>query len=227
MKKNFVIGMLVFTALLTVLPTKKSDAFAWVVVKEALKKIIKAIDLEVQRLQNKTIALQNAEKQIENTLSKTKLQEIAGWANKQKELYQNYYEELLKVKNAIAVFEKVRNIIVRQKQLVEEYNQAFNLFKKDRHFSLREINYMYSVYAGILDESVRNIQELSLTINSFSTQMSDGKRLELIDQISGKIEKNLSTLRRFNEQNVGISLQRSRNETEMEEVKKLYGIIHP
>lgn len=217
--------MLALTTFFTVLPTKKSEAVVWEVVKEALKKIIKAIDLEVQRLQNKTIALQNAEKQIENTLSGTKLKEISDWANKQKELYKKYYDELVKVKNTIALFQKVKHIIERQQELVEEYNHAFGLFKQDGHFTPKEINYMSGVYTGILNESVRNMKELALVINSFSTQMSDGKRLELIDNIAGKIERNFSVLRGFNSQNIGISLQRSKSDRDREHIKNLYGII--
>lgn len=226
MKKHFIIGLLALTTVFTVMPTKKSDAFVWVVVKEALKKVIKAIDIKVQQLQNKTIALQNTQKQIENTLSKTKLKEISDWAKKQKELYKNYYEELLKVKNTITLFQKVRHIIQRQEQLVEEYSNAFALFKQDSHFSPQEIRYMSGVYSGILEESLRNVHELTLVINSFSTQMSDGKRLELIDKIAVKIEGNLSTLRRFNRQNIGLSLQRSINEADIQHVKMLYGITN-
>jgi hypothetical protein len=224
MKKHFIISLLVFTTFFSVLPTKKSEAVVWEVVKEALKKIIKAIDLEVQRLQNKTIALQNAEKQIENALSKTKLKEISDWANKQRELYKKYYDELVKVKNAIALFQKVKYIIERQQQLVEEYNHAFGLFKQDSHFTPKEINYMSGVYSGILGESIQNMKELALVIYSFSTQMSDGKRLELIDNIAGKIEKNFAVLRRFNSQNIGISLQRSKSEIDRQHMERLYGI---
>lgn len=224
MKKHLIIGMLALTTLFTVLPTKKSEAVVWEVVREALKKIIKAIDLEVQKLQNKTIALQNAEKQIENTLSKTKLKEISDWANKQRELYKKYYDELVKVKSAIAPFQKVKHIIERQQELVEEYNHAFSLFKQDSHFSPQEISYMSGVYTGILNESVRNMKELALVINSFSTQMSDGKRLEMIDNIADKIEKNFNVLRGFNSQNIGISLQRSRSDGDREHIQNLYGI---
>jgi len=42
------------------------------VIKLTVTKIIKAIDLKVQRMQNKTIWLQNAQKVIENQLSKNK-----------------------------------------------------------------------------------------------------------------------------------------------------------
>ena len=40
---------------------------------------------------------------------------------------------------------------------------------------------MQQVYTGILDESVKNIDQLQLVINAFVTQMSDAKRLEIIN----------------------------------------------
>jgi hypothetical protein len=57
----------------------RSDAQIIEIIKEAIIKAIKAIDLQVQRLQNATIELQNVQKQIENTLSKLKLEEISDW----------------------------------------------------------------------------------------------------------------------------------------------------
>ena len=75
------------------------------IIKAAVKKVIKAVDLKIQRLQNKTIWLQNAQKTLENQMSKLKLKEIGDWANKQKELYAKYFDELSKVKNAIGTYQ--------------------------------------------------------------------------------------------------------------------------
>ena len=55
-------------------------------IKAAIVKVIKAIDLKIQRLQNETIRLQNAQKAIENALTKTKLTEISDWVEKQRDL---------------------------------------------------------------------------------------------------------------------------------------------
>ena len=60
------------------------------IIRAAVVKAIKAMDLKIQKLQNKTIWLQNAQKEIENMLSKVKLDAISDWAKKQKELYQKY-----------------------------------------------------------------------------------------------------------------------------------------
>ena len=64
------------------------------IIKLVTEKLIKAIDLKVQEMQNQVINLQIAQKQAENNLSKNKLAEIAAWEQKQKELYQSYYTSL-------------------------------------------------------------------------------------------------------------------------------------
>ena len=194
------------------------------IIQNGVKKIIVAVDLKIQRLQNKTIWLQNAEKTLENEMSKLKLKEISDWALKQKKLYADYFDELWKVKNALQTYQNVKDIVNKQIQLVKEYKRAFNLSKQDKNFSAGELVYMGEVYSGILKESLKNIELVDLVITSFATQMSDAKRLEIIHQASDKMEQNLSDLREFNQQNLQVSLQRAKEKNDIDAVKKLYGI---
>lgn len=194
------------------------------IIKAAVKKVIKAVDLKIQRLQNKTIWLQNAQKTLENKMSKLKLDEIGDWANKQKELYAKYFEELSKVKNAISTYQTVKDIISKQSQLVKEYSRAFNLSKQDKNFTQQEIDYMQQVYSGILEESLKSIDQLQMVVTTFTTQMTDAKRLVIINNASDNIEQNLTDLRQFNQQNIRVSLQRSKEKNDVDVVKKLYGI---
>jgi len=194
------------------------------IIQAGVTKVIKAIDLKIQRLQNKTIWLQNAQKTLENKMQELKLGEISDWVEKQRKLYADYYQELWKVKSAIAYYQKVKDIIHKQLQLVDEYKQASALFKQDQHFTADDIEYMETVYSGILDESIKNLDQLYLVINSFVTQMSDAKRLELINVAGDNIEQNLTDLRQFNGQNIRLSLQRAKDQSEINAVKALYGI---
>jgi hypothetical protein len=194
------------------------------IIKAAVKKVIMAVDLKIQRLQNKTIWLQNAQKTLENKMSKLKLIEISDWSKKQKELYAKYFDELRKVKNAISSYQAVRDIIKKQVQLVQEYSKAFNLSKQDKNFTADELNYMQKVYTGILDESIKNIDQIQLVINVFATQMTDAKRLDIIYAAGNNIEQNITDLRQFNQQNIIISLQRSKEKNDINVVKKLYGL---
>ena len=155
-------------------------------------------------------------------MSKLKLTEISDWSKKQKELYAKYFDELWKVKNAISSYQSVRDIIKKQVQLVQEYAKAFNLSKQDKNFTADELDYMQKVYTGILDESIKNIDQIQLVLNAFATQMTDAKRLEIIHTAGDNIEQNITDLREFNQQNITISLQRSKEKNDIDVVKKLY-----
>jgi hypothetical protein len=224
-KKKIMICLLCF--LLISNPARPATAAAipiLEIVKAVAKKVIKAIDLRIQKLQNKTIWLQNAQKKIENVLSKLKLDEISVWTEKQKELYRNYYEELAKVKSIITYYQRIKDISEKQVRLVEEYERAWSLFQKDAHFNASELDYMHSVYSGILNESLKNIDQIFLVLDSFTTQMSDAKRLEIINAAADQIDANFDDLALFNRQNILLSLQRAKTEHDVKSVKQFYGI---
>lgn len=219
--------MALLMAVSMTVPVKRGDGQAAVVaqaIKEGVKKVITAIDLKIQRMQNKTIWLQDAQKTLENTMSKLKLDEISSWVEKQRDLYKEYYEELVEVKSVIAYYQRVRDIYRKQADLIAEYKRAWSLFKQDKHFTPEELNYMARVYAGILDESAENINEILLVVSSFKTTMSDGKRLEMINKAADRVEANYDDLLRFNEQNKILSLQRAKDLNDIQATKELYGI---
>jgi hypothetical protein len=224
MKKILIITGIVLS--ISIAPVQQTNAQIPIleIIKAAVKKVIKAVDLKIQRLQNKTIWLQNAQKTLENKMSKLKLTEISDWSKKQKELYAKYFDELWKVKNAISSYQGVRDIIKKQVQLVQEYAKAFNLSKQDKNFTVDELDYMQKVYTGILDESIKNIDQIQLVINAFATQMTDAKRLEIIHTAGDNIDQNITDLRQFNQQNITISLQRSKERNDIDVVKTLYGL---
>lgn len=189
-----------------------------------ISRAIKAIDLKIQRLQNKTLGLQNAQKVIENAMAKLHLKDIADWAARQKSLYENYFLELWQVKRLLTNYWKVKGIIQKQVQLVSEYKHAWGRIKKDPHFSVRELQQMYGIYSGILEESLRNLDQLTLACSALTTQMSDGRRLQLITQAGKLISGNLADLRRFNSHNFQLSLGRAADLTDLLITKKIYGL---
>jgi hypothetical protein len=223
-RKTFFIATII-TVVLVSAPTKEAHAIDIVaIIKAAVVKVIKAVDLMIQRLQNETIALQNIAKVLENKLSQLKLKEIAQWTEKQREQYRKYFDELWKVRNTIASYKRVHMIIARQKAIVVEYKFTWHMVNQDKHFTRSEIDYMYRVYTGILNESVYNLDQILLVINSFKMQMSDAKRLEIINKAGDDIDQNYYDLKQFNNQNIQLSMSRAKDEHEIESVRKLYGL---
>jgi hypothetical protein len=206
MQKWFII--LTVAGMAALLPVQQVHAQIPVldIIKAGITKVIKAIDLEVQRLQNQTVGLQSAQKVVENTMSELHLNEITGWMQQQKDLYSEYYNELW------------------QTQLVAEYNQAWHLLQQDKHFTAGEISYMSQVYSGILDATVQNINQLLVAVNAFTTQMSDAQRIAFINQVGHQVDKNYDDLHRFNTQNSLVSLSRTKDENDAAMVRWMYGL---
>ena len=194
------------------------------VIKLVVKKVINAIDLAVQQAQNKTIILQNAQKEVENVMSKLELDDISDWVEKQRKLYADYYQELWQVKQIISGYDKVKTIVQLQSRIVSEYHQANALFRRDQHFTAAELDHMTQVYGGILRASLQNLNQGLLVVNSLVTQMDDAARMKLIDQASAGMQKNYSDLKQFNQQNVLLSMQRAQQAGDVETVKRLYGL---
>lgn len=224
--KIFVLFLILSTCCLVTTPIQDAQAAGPIatIIKEGVKKVIKAIDLMIQRLQTKTIWLQNAQKTIENKLNQLKLSEIAQWTDKQRQQYKKYFDELWKIRNTLQTYQRIRQITERQVFLVREYKRTWDMVNQDKHFNRMEIDYMYRTYTGIIDDSIFNLEQLMLVINSFKTQMSDAKRLEIINKAGEGIDQNYADLKKFNNQNIQLSLNRAKGEHEIQTVRKLYGI---
>ncbi len=225
LKTYMVVLPLTATVLLVSLPSGANAQLAIAeVIRAGVKKVIKAVDLKVQRLQNETIWLQNAQKVIENQLNKLKLGEISDWTERQRDLYAGYYDELVKVKSVITAYKKVKSLATTQAAIVQEYKWASGLFGKDKHFSAEELLYMEEVYEGILKASLKNLDQVFVVIGSFKTQMSDAKRLEMINAAEQAMVQNFDDLKQFNDQNIALSIGRSKSIFETKQLKEVYDI---
>jgi len=224
MKKLLAVVLLALCFMVSPVQNANAQIPIMEIIKQAITKVIVAVDLKIQRLQNKTIWLQNAQKVLENKMSEFKLTEISDWVEKQRAQYANYFDELWRIKAALAYYQRIKDIIEKQLQLVNEYKGAWALFKQDKNFTADEMDYMQEVYNGMMDESLKNLDQLSLVINAFVTQMSDAKRMEIINVVDHNLDENLSDLREFNNQNKMMSFQRASEKGDIETVKKLYGL---
>jgi len=226
--KRKILGIAVLLPLLLLIDLPSRPVYGQLVISQVIsagvKRVIKAVDLRIQRLQNKTIWLQNAQKTLENTLAKFKLDEISLWSAKHKEQYRKYYQELLQVKSMIRLYSRIRETIQKQVLLVKEYGRIWRLLRKDRRFTAAELGYMGQVYEGILAQSLKNIELIELATRSFSLQMTDADRLELIHQAGNRIDQNYQDLLAFNQQNIMLRLHRAKDHQEMLHMKQLYGL---
>jgi conjugation system TraG family ATPase len=194
------------------------------IIKEAVKKVLIATDLEIQRMQTQTVTLQDAQKMVENIMQSVQLSGIAGWVQQQKDLYGEYFQELWTVKSALTDYQEVAAILNKQARLVAAYKQATTAMRQDPHFSPAEIGHMERVYDGILGQSIQNLTQLGTVINAFVTQMDDAGRLHIIDATGRQLNESYNDLQRFTQDNILLSMQRCKDQQDGNFIRSLYGI---
>jgi len=215
---------LVFTAGFLLAPQGRASAQILDIIDDAIKAALEEADLHLQRLKAETLWLQNTQKAVENSMAGELLDDITGWVRQQDELYHGYYNELWQVKSVLTGYSRVKSLIDRQAQLVKEYQQATAAIRADPHLSAAEVEHMLDVYKGILDASVRNTGRLATAVTGYATQMDDAGRLQTIDETDATIDFDYAALRRLTQEHRLLSLQRAKDQADVQTIRALYGI---
>lgn len=195
-----------------------------IIIKEGIKKVIRAMDLVMQRFQKQFLRIQVATEELKNQMSKLKLEEINHWVNEKKEIFDKYYAELWTIKAKIDQIQSIKNAIASQAQLITRFTQIFTNFKNDEYFSEEEIALINEVYMGMLNENVDVIASINLLITDSRLQMQDGERLQLIEESLDKIERVSADFNDFTGYITSISLGRAKENGELDLMKSYYGI---
>lgn len=176
-----------------------------------IAKVIKAIDLKVQKLQNETIWLQQAQSLAENELSKTKLSEITGWQKQLSDLYAGYFAELKTVKSSITGMKQIKGIVEMQQQVVMEYGRI----AKDAQIKIQ--------YDALLNTSMDVLQTLYAVLSS-AYSMKDAERLCMVTTLKDAMSHCLINIQALNKQQLEMIANRVRMEADLQFVKKFNGI---
>lgn len=140
-------------------------------------------------------------------------------------LHEIFLDGLYLVNPAVKNYKRIPLIVNYQVFLTNEYKRAYNKFKSDHNITASEINYLQSVYSYLINQSLRNIEELTMIITASKLRMSDDERLRAIDRIYYDMGGKVSFLVYFNNSTQLLLMQRSKHESEVKSVQKLYDVI--
>jgi hypothetical protein len=138
-------------------------------------------------------------------------------------LHKAFLDGLLAVSPAVQKYVRVVDIIDDQGKIVSEYKTAYQLFKKDPHFTPDELVYMSGVYNNLISRSEKNLENLLNIITASKLRMSDAERLQAIDHLYTDTHQELSFLRGFNSKTSSLSAERSRQQNDIGSIQSLYG----
>jgi hypothetical protein len=139
-------------------------------------------------------------------------------------LHSTYLNGLMAISPAIKNYSKVADILIEQAALIKAYKTASANFKSSGSFSVSELSYMSDVYTNLVTKSLDDLDELSNVLMAGKLRMSDADRIKAIDRIEASSSDKLSFIRKFNNQGVALSLQRSKDANETNTLKQLYSI---
>ena len=139
-------------------------------------------------------------------------------------LHEFFLDGLMLVSPEVKKYRRVVDIINYQKALVKEYKRAYEHFQRSGNFAVGELAYLGRVYKQLFDQSLDNLDELTMVITSSKLRMNDEERLAAIDRIFASTEEKLVFLRYFNEQGLLLNKQREKERSEIGAVREIYGL---
>lgn len=187
-----------------VLPAQSVDPVSLVVAK-----VIKAIDLKIQKLQNETIWLQRSQQVAEETLSKNKLVEINDWQKKQQQLYATYFNEMQGVNGEVKSLPHVKQILSMQVQVAI----ACKIFAKD---PLQQ-----RAFDDLLQLSRKIIGSLQVVLTTGQLTMKDAERIVTITTLRDAMVDCLDKINLLNKELRFLSDSKLSKQTELQILRKL------
>ena len=130
-------------------------------------------------------------------------------------LHKTFLDALMQVSPAVKNYKRVAEIVEYQISIVKESRNGLNRFIKSGNFSGQEINYFEKVYGNLLNQSLRNLDELTMVITADKLRMSDDERLKAVDDIYEQMQDKLLFLRNFNTTSNVLALQRSKEKNDV------------
>jgi len=130
-------------------------------------------------------------------------------------LHEVFLDGLWLVSPEVRKYYKITEIIRFQAAIVAEYRSAFKRFNASGSFSVDELDYLSKVYKRLFEESLDNLDNLTMVITANKMRMSDEERLKAIDRIFSDTLDKLDFLRDFNESAGLLGLQRAREKSDI------------
>jgi hypothetical protein len=202
-------------ALMLLLPV--SDVMA-----QSVSDDIQQLLLDVEKLSQLKQIL--TEMYQEYTMLYNGYEKIKGLSQGTFSLHKVYLDGLLLVSPSVSSYWKVADIVLKEANLVRDYQAASAYFRGSGLFSSQELDGIAVFYSTVVERAEKDIAELTMVITGGTLRMSDGERLSAIDRIDGDVTGQLSLLHGYNNSAALQAAQRAQAAVDIGAVRGLYGI---
>lgn len=183
---------------------------------------IQQLLLDVQKLATLKSMLADM-KQAYQTLDKdyTAVRDVAqGSFN----LHKAFLDGLLAVSPAVRSYQRASEIVNLQTSLLTKYRAGWGYFQHLGVFHPEEMVLISQVYGGLLQDSLKDLDDLSDVLTDGTIRASDAERMRQIDVIYERLSARVAFIDEFNNSTVLLAGQREGVYAEGQTVQHLYGI---
>ena len=139
-------------------------------------------------------------------------------------LHNNYFSSLSSVNPALKKYSKVAAIIAMQISIAKQISGTIKTCKKSNMILSSELNYLQKVFNNLLDECIKNLDELFVLLTNNETQMKDDERIQRIDKLYEDMKDKQMFTTSFSHSVKGLSIQRLNDQNDIIISKKLHGL---
>ena len=139
-------------------------------------------------------------------------------------LHRDFFGSLEIVNPKIKTYTRVADIIAYQVRIVKNISTTIKNLKESGQFNTDELDYSKAVFENLLEECLKNVDELYLVITSDELQMTDDERIKRIDQLYTDMQDKYSFCQSFSEECSVLAMQRLNEQVEIIMSKKLNGV---
>ena len=136
-------------------------------------------------------------------------------------LHLHFIDSLRQVNPRIKIMVKVAEIIAGQLRIVNKNKQAIEAVRASEQFTSKEVNYCSRVFDNLLDECLKTINALVMVITSGQVSMSDGERIQRIDQLYIDMQEQEGFTASFSNELGVLAVHRLTERTEINYSKKI------
>ncbi len=115
-------------------------------------------------------------------------------------IHKTFIDGLSEVSPVVRDYGKAREIVQLQTELLSAYKDALSGITKQPLYSFKEKTQLQQLYSGIFQKALALSQQTVSVLSSGVLKMSDGQRLESLDQLHREILTELNRIALLNEE---------------------------
>ena len=139
-------------------------------------------------------------------------------------LHFNFLDSLKKVKPAVKNWAKVAEIIAYQLRIIKNGKQTIKDIREAGQFTDDELDYCKMVFDNLLEECLKNMDELFMVTTDGILTMKDDERMKRIDKLYVDMQDKYAFTSSFSNEMGILSAQRLSEQTEISLSEKLNGL---